>query len=171
MGTEAPDVAEMKLPTLWLRLALVGLVGCGEAYRYIESGPVGWQLKREVRDRGATTIPLANFTRFEWDEVFLFDPYTPRGVVCAALEVAERECEGEITAESRDDGVMFIAFRRNGTLVHAEMHFREHGDFTPVPRAQPIRKTDAVFRVLRTGGFHKLVLQSEASRSSPAPTP
>lgn len=159
----------MKPAALWLRLGLVGLAGCGETYRYFESGPVGWQLRSEVRDKGATTVTLANLTRFEWDEVFLFDPYTPRSIVCASLGLAQRECEEKITAESRDDGVMFIAFRQGGRLVHAEIHFRVYGDFTPVPAAQPIRRRDAVFRVVRAGqaasggDWYKLVLRSEAA--------
>ena len=155
-----------------LILALISLSGCGEVHRYLESGPVGWQLKREVYDEGATTIRLAALTRFEWDEVFLFDPYTPQSAVCATLALSASECRDKVTAESRDDGVMFIAFRLRGALVHAEMHVRAHGDFTPVPGAQPIRKTDAVFRVVRAGqtahgaDWYKLVLQSEGAAAS-----
>lgn len=37
-------------------LALCTLVGCGEAYRSLTSGPVGRALKQEVRDRGADRV-------------------------------------------------------------------------------------------------------------------
>jgi hypothetical protein len=139
-------------------LVLVSLSGCGELHRYLESGPVGWRLRREVRAKGASTIRLADLTTFDWDEVFLFDPYTPRSAVCTALALPESDCPDAVTGESTDDAVMYIAFRKGGAFVHGEMHFRKHGDFTPVPNG-PIRRTDAVFRIERSEtGWHRLVL-------------
>jgi hypothetical protein len=141
------------------------LFGCGEAYRYAVSGPVGWQLKREIRDRGAKRIVLSELTTFAWDEVYLFGPYFPRSEVCKALKLSVDDCNRRITAESTDDGEMLIAFRERGALVHSEMHMRWHGDFTPVPERQPIAKKNAVFKVVpagqgASGGFWlKLVLE------------
>jgi hypothetical protein len=142
-------------------LVLVSLSGCGQLHRYLESGPVGWRLRREVRAKGASPIRLADLTSFDWDEVFLFDPYTPRSAVCAALALSESDCPDYVTGESTDDAVMYIAFRQGGAFVHGEMHFRRHGDFTPVPNG-PIRRTDAVFRILKSGADrYRLVLASK----------
>jgi hypothetical protein len=144
-----------------LVLVLLGLSSCGELHRYLESGPVGWRLRGEVRAKGASTIRLADLTSFDWDEVFLFEPYTPRSAVCAALAISEGDCPDAVTRESTDDAVMYIAFRQGGAFVHGEMHFRKHGDFTPVPNG-PIRRTDAVFRILKSEADRcRLVLASK----------
>jgi hypothetical protein len=141
------------------------LVGCGEVYRYAVSGPVGWQLKREIRDRGAKRIVLSELTAFAWDEVYLFGPYLPRSEVCKTLKLSVDDCNRKVTAESTDDGEMFVAFQERGALVHAEMHIRWHGDFTPVPEHQPIAKKNAVFKVVPAGqgalggSWLKLVLE------------
>lgn len=132
-------------------LALCVLAGCGEAYRYFGSGPVGWAIKQEVRDRGASRVVLSRLTSFDWDQLFLFAPYSPRSEVCAVLKIAASDCDGKVPAVSSDDGVMLLAFQRAGAVVHVELHYRWHGDFTPLPSMQPIRRDTAVFRVRREG--------------------
>lgn len=132
-------------------LVLIGVAGCGEVYRYFNSGPVGWALKHELRDRHSQRVVLSQLTRFAWDEVFLFGPYLPKSDVCAALAISDSQCEHSISAESTDDGEMLLAFRQSGALVHTELHFRWHGDFTPIPSPQPIARSRAVFRVVPEG--------------------
>lgn len=132
-------------------LALVCLAACGEAYRYFKSGPVGWALKRELRDLHAQRVVLSQLTSFAWDEVFLFGPYFPKADVCSVLAIPVSQCEGSVAVESADDGEMTLAFRKSGALVHTELHYRWHGDFTPTPMSQPIARSKANFRVLPEG--------------------
>ena len=134
-----------------LALALCTLAGCGEAYRFFKSGPVSWALKKEVRDRGATRIVLSQLTSFGWDQLYLFGPYSPKSEVCAELKVAAADCDRKVRDDSTDDGEMLLVFRRAGEVVHVELHYRWHGDFTPVPVAQPISRERAVFRVQQEG--------------------
>ena len=141
------------------------LAGCGDIYRYYKSGPVSWALKREVRDNYAQRIVLSDLTRFAWDELFLFGPYQPKSMVCATLGIGEMQCESRILVTSVDDGEMLIAFRKSGALVHSELHYRWHGDFTPLPSVQPIPLSRATFRVVPEGraagggAWLKLVLE------------
>lgn len=145
--------------------ALLMLAGCGEIYRYAVSGPVSWQLKREVRDKSAKRVVLSQVTSFEWDEVYIFGPYSPRSYVCKTLKLTAEDCNRKITAESIDEGEIFFAFQERGVLVHSEIHVRWHGDFAPVPERQPIARRSAVFKVIPDGqgasggSWLKLVLE------------
>lgn len=130
--------------TLLTILVFLSLSGCGDAYRYLKSGEVGWALKKELRDKKSARVEIAKLTRFEWDELFLFGPYQSTNEVCKRLELSENECKSIITAESTDDGEMLMVFRLNGKVVHTEMHFRWHGDFTPSPD-KPFTPQTAVF--------------------------
>ena len=69
-----------KLPQLVFlcTLSVILLAGCGDIYRYLTSGEVGWAIKREIRDRQQTEIALASLTRISWDELIVFSAYTPR---------------------------------------------------------------------------------------------
>lgn len=122
------------------------LSGCGDIYRYLKSGEVGWALKKELRDRRATRVDLVKITKFGWDELFLFGPYEPSSEVCKRLALAPGDCESAITDESTDDGDMLMVFRQAGKVVHSEMHVRWHGDFTPVPD-DPLTPETAAFTV------------------------
>ncbi|MFZ6749950.1 hypothetical protein [Undibacterium sp. Ren11W] len=130
---------------LTILLALC-LSGCGDIYRYLKSGDVGWALKKELRDKKATRVELAKITKFGWDEFFLFGPYQPTSEVCKQLALSPDDCKSAITAESTDDGEMLMVFRLKGKIVHSEMHIRWHGDFTPAPD-EPLTPQTAVFSV------------------------
>ncbi len=125
---------------------LLTLTGCGDVYRYLKSGEVGWALKKALRDKHSKEVAIAQLTGFEWDELFLFGPYMPTDEVCKRLAIAPAECRSVITSESMDDGEMLMVFRHQGRVVHTEMHLRRHGDFTPVPEA-PYTPKSAVFAV------------------------
>jgi hypothetical protein len=131
-------------------LLVLNLSGCGDAYRYLKSGEVGWALKVELRDRKSTRVELAKLTKFEWDEVFVFDPYAPTSEVCKRLQLPLAECASAIAIESTDDGEMLLVFRLKGKVVHTEMHIRWHGDFTSAPQ-QPLTPQAAVFAVVVEG--------------------
>lgn len=131
-------------------LLSLSLSGCGDIYRYIKSGEIGWALKKEIRDKKATKVDVAKLTEFEWDEFFVFDPYQPKKEVCKRLNLSPSDCESSTAFESISDGEMLMVFRRNGVIVHTEMHIRWHGDFTPAPD-KPFTPQTAVFSVAVEG--------------------
>jgi len=139
-----------------MRIALITLLalslsGCGEIYRFVSSGKVGWALKRELRDRRAVVVSIAKIAPFTWDELFLFGPYHPTEMVCQRLKIEASECRSTIPTESTDDGEMLLVFRQSSRVVHTELHYRWHGDFTPPPTQQPLTPLSAVFTVVREG--------------------
>ena len=140
---------EMKILII-LPILFSFLTGCGEIYRYFKSGQVGWALKKAIRDEHRQTVVLKELTHFAWDECYLFDPYSPRSSVCKRLALSPAECKETIKTDSTDDGEMLIVFRNQGKVIHVEMHFRWHGDFTPAPE-EPLTPTSAVFFVVPDG--------------------
>lgn len=131
-------------------LLALNLSGCGDAYRYLKSGEVGWALKKELRDQKSTRVELSKLTKFEWDEVFVFGPYFPASEVFKRLSLPAAECAAAIPVESTDDGEMLLVFRLKGKVVHTEIHYRWHGDFTPSPK-EPLTPQTAVFAVVAAG--------------------
>jgi hypothetical protein len=120
---------------------------------------------KAIREPDARILKLEQVALFDWDAVFLFPPYTPKDRVCYVLRVDDH-CASVVPFESTDDGLMTLAFRRSGVVVRVEQHSRANGDFTPVPVAQPIPRSRAVFEIVRerqgSGGgsdWRRLVLQ------------
>ncbi len=130
-------------------IILLLLAGCEPTYWL--SGSVGKAIRKEVRDSRKAEINLNDIVSFEWDELYLYDPYTTRSFICKDLGISKEDCEKEIPDESTDDGEMYLVFRRAGKIVHKEMHIRFNGDFTPVDFAQPLTPENAVFKVIEEG--------------------
>ncbi len=106
-------------------------------------------LGRVVADPDTRQVRIADLTAFDWDAMHLFNPYTQRAAVCAALKLGDEDCARSVQVESRDDGEMTLAFVKAGRVVHVQLHSRGRGDFTPVPEVQPIGRQAAVFSVKR----------------------
>ncbi|MEO8102561.1 MAG: hypothetical protein ABI790_08545 [Betaproteobacteria bacterium] len=132
-------------------LTIVAVACSGSIYRYVQSGPVSWQLKKQVRDAQLTEVDLGKIAAFPWDELFLFGPYTGPEEICKVLSLQQRECTNAIKDELDSDGVMLLVFRMDRRIVHADLHMRYHGDFTPVPAVQPLNRSQAVFSVFADG--------------------
>jgi hypothetical protein len=146
-------------------LALVmafSLSGCGDIYRYLKSGEVGWALKKELRDRNAKKVEIAALTKFEWDEFFVFGAYEPTNEVCKFLKFSEAECKSTITVETDNDGEALMVFRLKGRIVHVEKHLGFHGYFKSAS-VGPFTRGTAVFSVSvedkTVGGDDWLVLR------------
>ena len=127
------------------------LSGCGDLYRFAKSGPVGWEIKKQLRDRGMRTVNLSEVAPFGWSELFLFNPYSSRDSVCKALGINLSQCTNVVTSETVDEGSVLLVFRDSGVIVHSELHFRFHGDFAPVPPSQPIARAAASFQAVVEG--------------------
>ncbi len=128
---------------------LASLAGCGLWFDAGE-GEVSRALNLALHERQRERITLAELTRFPWDELLLFAPYTPRASVCQALALSRARCALVARGESSSDGEMLMVFREAGQVVHSEMHLRSHGDFLPLPGA-PLTPATAVFDVVEEG--------------------
>ena len=163
-------VASMRV--IVLSVCLLALAGCGDTYRYVMGGEVGWNLKKEIRDKGAKEINLAKLVPFAWDELFLFGPYQPTEAICAKLGLSPTECKSKITKKSTDDSEMLMVFLKKGQIAHVEMHYLFHGDFIPNVHDQPLTPETALFVVTTDGKttsgkpWLRLKLKDSAIRSN-----
>lgn len=129
------------IPVLFVATAFA-IAACSDASD--TSAAIG----RLARADKPATLRLADATRFEWDGVFIFAPYTSRARVCGVLGIQDEECERTVPFESMDDGEMSLAFMAQGQVVRYVRHSRANGDFVPVPADQPLTRDDAVFRIV-----------------------
>ena len=158
-------------------LAITFILLYGPIYRYVQSGPVGWELKKRVRDARATEVDMARIAAFPWDELFLFDPYSSPQSICKTLALQPGECATTIKNELEDEGEILMVFRSGGRVVHTDLHVRYHGDFSPAPERQPLSRAQAVFDVVADGQttrggvpWLKLVLRKPLSPPPDRPT-
>ena len=135
------------LVAVLLSTVLLFLSGCGGIYRYAKSGEVGWALKKELRDKHSKEVDMTKLVKFQWDEFFVFNPYTSSADICKRLALSLDQCQKQIKSESTDDGETLLIFLKDRKIAHSEMHFRWHGDFTPA-RDEPFTSATAVFTVL-----------------------
>ena len=84
-------------------LAITFILLYGPIYRYVQC-PVGWELKKRVRDARATEVDMARIAAFPWDELFLFDPYSSPQSICKTLALQPGECATTIKNELEDEG-------------------------------------------------------------------
>lgn len=110
-------------------LGIIALAGCGDIYRYVASGEVGWALKKEIRDRGRQEITLTGLTRFAWDEMIVFGAYTPIWEICGRLRLDKQACEMANLPEPLNEGLNLLVFLQHGKIVHREIHLGYHGEF------------------------------------------
>lgn len=134
-----------KLRTALLLSAALILAGCTKHH------PVSLAIGTQANKSDAQVVRLAEATKFEWDQVYLFDPYKNRAEICAMVKIPASDCTQQLGSDLQGDGEMSPAFMSRGRLVHYVPHLRSQGDFTPVPALdrQPIAAKDAFFRVVR----------------------
>lgn len=123
-----------------------------------EVDPLSKAIGRVVREERTTELRLIEVTPFTWDKVYFFGPYAQHAAICSTLEIKTKDCDRIVSVASVDDGEMTIAFVTGKNVVHYALHTRWNGDFSPVPKSQPILREAAVFRVIVDG---------EASDGSP----
>ena len=134
-----------KTRTALLLSAALFLAGCTKHH------PVSLAIGTQANKSDAQIVRLAEATKFEWDQVYLFDPYKDRTDICAMVKIPASDCTRQLGSDLQGDGEMSLAFMSRGRLVHYVRHLRGQGDFTPAPALdrQPIAAKDAVFRVVR----------------------
>jgi hypothetical protein len=132
-----------------LLIFTLALTAC--EFSYFNSGTVGKAVRKELRELNKQELVLSDITKFKWDELFLFEPYTDYRSICKQLTISEKQCVAEIPEQSMADGEMYIVFRNNGIIVHKEMYLRFNGDFTPIKYKQPLTPDTAIFKVIHQG--------------------
>jgi hypothetical protein len=112
------------------------------------AGEFSTALGKLVRSEKVQEVDLANVLPLDWNELFVFGPYSPRESNCQALQLGWLKCRLTLPAEV-NEGELVLVFRANSQVVHVERHRRWNGDFSAQtsPRPQPILRSAAKFSV------------------------
>ena len=116
-------------------------------FNTIAAGPFSTALGSLLRAQRPARVDLAKVLPLQWDELFLYGPYSPREPACRELGLGWLPCRTTLPATT-DEGAWSLVFRLNGRVVHHEQHARRNGDFAPVGEGpRPVRRGAAVFDV------------------------
>ena len=96
-------------------------------------------------------IELTNFTKFSWDTVHFFAPYTPPDAI-------KREVGKEIPfPHSNSEGYCLVVFMAGSTVARSFEVKRSDADFSLLYRPGDYRQGETKFTVVRsTDGWKKL---------------
>jgi hypothetical protein len=149
----------MTLLRAFLPIALLTVGACAER------APVSDAIRTRAAD--GASIDIAALTRFDWDTLYVFSPYTPNGVVCDKVSPQLEDCSTKIPSPGIDEGNYLLAFAKNGTVVHHELYMRGKADFCQAGCVLEIRSDKAVFKVGRvptpTGWSQQYYLSASAA--------
>ena len=107
-------------------------------------------LKKTIKKQPEQAISLADHAQFDWDTVYIFGPYTDRGLIDEELG-AGTWAEIGTDIELYDNVVLFV-FCDEGEVVESYDLPRSHGDFTTCLAPAGLTPQEARFAV-RDGGL------------------
>lgn len=93
----------------------------------------------------ANQISMSDVTPFEWDELFIFPPYSSEEMVNEALGFAWQEYDK--SGIEYNDGHALLVFIRDDKTAAWCMNPRNNGDFAHLFNSNGYSKSKAVFRI------------------------
>lgn len=91
-------------------------------------------------------LVLADVTGFEWDDVFVFGPYTPLERINEAL--GKSFSASSLAQIHERDDIVVLVFRRDGKVLVKAPFERSDADFAASSRLEPITSTAARFELI-----------------------
>jgi hypothetical protein len=138
-------------------LLLVLLAACSS--REVQLRGLEEVVKQKIASQDTTPIALARETKFAWDRVFVFEPYTPYEEVLREIGAPWVDVQ-ETGIATRDDAVLLV-FLRSGEVAAFTMYPRGKGDLAEVRAPGGLTPERALFvarRVDRGGPWAILEL-------------
>jgi hypothetical protein len=97
---------------------------------------------------GTAQVDLSGIGEFEWDNMFVFGPYTPRDESCKTLKLPFSQCFAAGVRDV-DEGEFLLVFMHDGKASRVEYLPRYVGNFDEACLANAISKSKAQFTVER----------------------
>jgi len=82
-----------------------------------KAGKFSMALHRILASSGISSIDLSRVEKFQWDELYVFGPYTDRESNCRTLSINWIACRWLFPAVV-DEGKSILAFKSGGEVVH-----------------------------------------------------
>ena len=137
---------DLSMRVIAILFVCLSLNGCGDVYRYLSSGSVGWAINKEIRYKGQTEVVISRLADFSWNELVVFGAYTRQIEICNRLQLSVVTCQDKIPDEPNSDGLQLLVFLRNKEIVHTELHLAWHGNLQ-VDDTMTLTPQTAVFLV------------------------
>lgn len=119
-------------------------VGC----RQYES-PVSSAIAEKVSKGEGTIINLAEMTSFEWDKLYIFDPYESRDNI--QNSIGQQFLKTDELPMGVSEGDTLLVFTKNNQVVHYFNHPRGKGDFSGLKNHNWFTPQNAKFQVFQEG--------------------
>jgi hypothetical protein len=110
-------------------------------------GEFSAKLGKAVRSGNVSEVDLATFIPIQWDELYIFRPYSLREESCKTLGLGWLQCNIALPTgiNEHED---FLVFRLRSKIVHTEHHWGKNGVFTSQTRMpQPVLRSSAKFEI------------------------
>lgn len=103
------------------------------------------QVLRVIEEQNDSTINMKNVSSVDWDEMYVFKPYTPIDTIYASLGY---NWEGATsTLINQSDHFNLVVFVKDQKVTSFSKVPRDFGDFLKVDEKGPFSKNDAEFKV------------------------
>ncbi len=126
-----------------LAVAVLCLIACNRGSE-VTLDRFAEEVQRKLAANDATPVPLADFTDFSWEQVYIFPPYTPPGEVTRAVGSTWDAARTGI--EYRDDAALLV-FVRGGEVVAWSMYPLGAGDLSKATASDGLAQAVARFTV------------------------
>lgn len=110
---------------------------------------VSKEISKKVSDGEGTTINIANLTNFEWEKLYIFDPYESRDSIQNTIG-QEFLKENDIHISVSEE-VTLLVFTKNNNVVHYFNHPRKKGDFAGLKAHEWLTPKNSIFEVAYKG--------------------
>jgi hypothetical protein len=129
--------------TLLFAASLLALLGCNK--NGVTDG-----IDTQVR-AGATVVNLAQVADFDWDQLFVFGPYSYPEGMCKTLGLSSHNCSAAALKEV-DERDFLLLFLKDRKITYRETFSRLKGNFDQSCLGKAIPRADARFAIDRREG-------------------
>jgi len=112
--------------------------GCGS--RAAPDSELSNAITKQAEAGAGTVIDFVALTDFQWERLYIFDPYTTVDEIHRALGF--RWNAAASTGIDKLDGIALLVFVEGDEVVRYVEHPRNRGDFVPLARPEPWSTTD-----------------------------
>lgn len=103
------------------------------------------EIKQKVENKQSDPISIKALTDFNWDKLFIFNPYTPTSLLESALGKEAYKLK-EVEMDSRED-INLLVFVNEGQIINFIAFPRLNGDFDKVYRKEGFTPENSNFVV------------------------
>ena len=103
------------------------------------------EISKKAENKDKSAFDIKAFTNFDWDKLFVFNPYTPQSLIAEKIGNDADQLK-QVNMDERED-INLLVFTNAGKIVEFVEFPRSKGDFDKVSAAEGFRSDEAKFTV------------------------